>query len=788
MRITRYLAVITFVIILFSNLCAANDRHKVSTFQQEFREFYFVDNEKPEKIFEIEIDTKGNVYSASENIISVFKEGIWETILDDKKIKAIYLSSFADKMAALICSEETPLKSIFIFSDGMLKKKLLISDEKITQNEITAFQISKQNIIIGIANKLFFADYPTKNKNIQYTSVSIECGSINEIATKSNSAIYIAAQKGLFQLNTKTSKINNLFPSDGNYSFAPVNVMSISVNEQDDLWFASPQGTGYFDKEWRLFTGREGLPYNKFTSMTTGKGKEAWFGTIKGAIHYDGKDWAYRQGKRWLPDDKVNDIEIAKNGDAWIATNNGISVIRFKDMTFAKKAQWYENEIDKYNRRTPYGFVLEASLPDPGIKKNVRKHDSDNDGLWTAMYGAGECFAYAATKDKKARERATKAFEALRFLGQVTQGGEAPAPKGFVARTILPVSGKNPNDGRIERDIRNKQEDDKMWKVIDPRWPIDESKKWYWKTDASSDELDGHYFLYGLYYDLVAKSDMEKERVREVVSNLTDHLIEHNFNLVDHDGKPTRWSRFSPDELNFSKEWTIERGLNSLSMLSYLAVAEHVTGDSKYSKIKEMLIKKHSYHQNLMNPKYQHGIGTGNQSDDEMAFMGYYHLIKYEKDPELKSRFAISFYDYWMLEKPELNPFFNFCYAAVATGVQFETAFGVYKTDPHSEWLAESIETLQRFPLDRIGWPHDNSERIDLLYLHPANQGFDMSSLKNNGYRVNGKVIPVDEAYFNHYNYNPWRLRTGNSGSNLGDGTVFLLPYYMGLWHGFIVE
>ncbi|MCJ7638688.1 MAG: hypothetical protein MUO70_02185, partial [Euryarchaeota archaeon] len=33
--------------------------------------------------------------------------------------------------------------------------------------------------------------------------------------------------------------------------------------------------------------------------------------------------------------------------------------------------------------------------------------DSDNDGLWTSMYGAGECFAYAATKDPKAKERAT---------------------------------------------------------------------------------------------------------------------------------------------------------------------------------------------------------------------------------------------------------------------------------------------------------------------------------------------------------------------------------------------
>ena len=39
------------------------------------------------------------------------------------------------------------------------------------------------------------------------------------------------------------------------------------------------------------------------------------------------------------------------------------------------------------------------------------------------MYGAGECFAYGATKDAYFKTRAVKAFEALKFLMDVTQGG-----------------------------------------------------------------------------------------------------------------------------------------------------------------------------------------------------------------------------------------------------------------------------------------------------------------------------------------------------------------------------
>ena len=60
--------------------------------------------------------------------------------------------------------------------------------------------------------------------------------------------------------------------------------------------------------------------------------------------------------------------------------------------------------------------------------------------------------------------------------------------------------------------------------------------------------------------------------------------------------------------------------------------------------------------------------------------------------------------------------------------------------------------------------------------------------MSNSGYRKNGKVIPVDESHFNHWNRDPWRLDTGGDGRLLANGAVFLRPYYMGLYHGFIIE
>jgi hypothetical protein len=51
---------------------------------------------------------------------------------------------------------------------------------------------------------------------------------------------------------------------------------------------------------------------------------------------------------------------------------------------------------------------------------------------------------------------------------------------------------------------------------------------------------------------------------------------------------------------------------------------------------------------------------------------------------------------------------------------------------------------------------------------------------------VNGKVLPVENRHFNHWNTDPWELDYGGNGGELAAGTVFLLPYYMGLYHGFI--
>ena len=151
-----------------------------------------------------------------------------------------------------------------------------------------------------------------------------------------------------------------------------------------------------------------------------------------------------------------------------------------------------------------------------------------------------------------------------------------------------------------------------MWKVYEPRWPLFADGKWYWKSDTSSDELDGHYFFYPLYHDLVAETDEEKNRVKKVIGDLTNHLIKHNVVLQDHDGTKARWAVFGPSFLNHDYDWGFERGLNPLDMLSYLAATYHVTKDARYAETASELREQHACHTNVMVSKMQRGIGSGN--------------------------------------------------------------------------------------------------------------------------------------------------------------------------------
>ena len=103
---------------------------------------------------------------------------------------------------------------------------------------------------------------------------------------------------------------------------------------------------------------------------------------------------------------------------------------------------------------------------------------------------------------------------------------------------------------------------------------------------------------YFFYYELVADKK-EKQVVATHVSKLVDHLIRNNFNMIDIDGTHTRWSVWSPDNLNRDPEWMPDRYQNSMEVLAFLKLAYYMTGNGKYQQHYLRLINEEHYLENM---------------------------------------------------------------------------------------------------------------------------------------------------------------------------------------------
>ena len=169
----------------------------------------------------------------------------------------------------------------------------------------------------------------------------------------------------------------------------PRAITAIAFDVPGRLWVASSQGLAVHDADgWRFIDPARGLPVLDITSMAAAPDGAMWIGTRRGAVRIapDGA-FEYRQGRRWLPHDEIRSVSVDASGTAWFDTAGGRGGIEARPTTLAAKAAAYEEAIDRHHRRTPYGYVIEAQLKTPGDVATSFTTDSDNDGLWTSMYG-----------------------------------------------------------------------------------------------------------------------------------------------------------------------------------------------------------------------------------------------------------------------------------------------------------------------------------------------------------------------------------------------------------------
>ena len=534
-------------------------------------------------------------------------------------------------------------------------------------------------------------------------------------------------------------------------------VRALALDPAGNLWIGTDSGLNVLDPDGFLtgYTGRQGLPIlavNRLAYSETGPAAGLWIGTSWGAARYDGAGWNYYAGRRWLPNDYVNDLVFDGGAGVWLATGNGASHLTFASYTLADKAARYQEINEKRHDRD--GLVAACDLDLPGELSTFRTKESDNDGLSTGLYVAALSFQYAVTGDPQIKELADRHFAALALLQEVT------GIPGLVARSVAPLYSQS-NDPACAPFCQ---------------WQANPELGYDWKSDTGSDEITGHFFAYAVYYDLAA-DETHRAKVRELVANLMGYIVDHDYFLIDWDGKSTTWGIWNP---TFLWEWykLIQYNPvaafqyagpilpNSLEILSYLQTAIHITGEARFQRAYESLIRDHSLDDLAVEAAVYFPMVT-NHGTFELLFLSYYPLLQYETDEGRQAKNIHSLERTWDYTRIENNSLFNTVYGALTAA---KTDFG----------LPQAADSLRNIPLDLLDWLMQNSQRADVtIDPFPNQYGKKISDTTQ-------PPLPPDERVIMEWHRDPFVLDDGGFGMSEEAGTYWLLPYWMARYHQFI--
>lgn len=722
----------SFLLLVYS--AASQDAYTDEPFWQEYHEPYPVGPAAANEVRSIAADRSGNIYIAT-------AAGVYEKKQREKKWRLLNSPDNAGPAYAVLRDHLGRIwagtwNGVYVVDNGLQKT-----------NGSPSVPVS----VLCIKNERVVAIGPagiwTYNGEKFVRADDHIARSVRNAAVDADNNMWIATDVGLYRIGAEGIKV-----IQGTDTLISAAVKDVSIAPDGKLWVATLGGISVLhkDKPVTRLTTREGCPSVFIRSVIHAENGDAWVGTSHGIVKFK-KDGSRQLlfSRRWLMDDEVNDIIFDQEGTAWIATSAGVSAIRKKQMTLAAKQTYFYDILMRRHIRDPW-IAGQCRLAQPGDTSVWMPDDDDNDGEYTGNYLAMESFRFAVTKNQEAKINAAKAFGFLKKLQDVTGSG------GFFARTIVPAGWTGPLDDTnrtyTKHELAEELVKEPRFKPVETRWRKSADGKWLWKGDASSDEMCGHMMGYFFYHELAA-DPTEKKRIAKHIASIADHLAANNFNMMDIDGTHTRWSVWSPDKLNRDPEWAPDRFQNSMELLTFMKLAYHVTGNTRYEKIYRHLITKEKYLDNMQRVMQQNPAWFIYFDVILQAYL-YPILLKCEKDPALLSIYQHHM-DAWMEKrKNDKNPLINFIYC--------------YSRGKKTG-LDDSVWLLRDTPLDLVSWRIDHRKREDIRIVHePVLDDEQVSELPPPSIRATIR-----------WDANPWAAVNGDP-SIEREPVFWLLPYWMG--------
>ncbi len=382
----------------------------------------------------------------------------------------------------------------------------------------------------------------------------------------------------------------------------------------------------------------------------------------------------------------------------------------------------------------PAGPAVAHTVDDPGNVIHA--------GVWTGRYLAGVAYQYAVTKDPAVRKHGGDLLMGLRRLQEVT------GKPGLLARGF--VKGHGPVEG-FERGGA----DSKHWHQGQGSYA---DYRFY--SDVSVDNFNAVLYGYAIYFDLAA-DDEQKKIIASDVDRLMTHLLDNHYRIIDLNGKVTQYGHVGIDPDPSRDKYYQDGGDSeirryitkpewkpplraSLMALPDLLIAYHITGKQRYMDEYRKLTSRFADNPEPprdTRPYSPERIAKVNHSSEGQAYEALFNAIVYEKNPKLLAIYQRWLTELWDLNWMEGNSLYTFMTVKLAP-----------RLDHVNESLALSIETLRRYPVDRVLHPVMNSIRRDIEISPFPDRGNAKQAIK---------PVPIDQRPLdNEYTWkgNPYAL------------------------------
>ena len=677
----------------------------------------------------------------------------------------------------------TSAAGLFVYRIGSSVVELVLKDASLNAVEV----VQNSLVVTGGSDKLYFLDIlqnTTRNKSETAPAVLLRRWEwVTRVSTGQGGVI-----DDIVTCLCYASEANTTASSDGL------------------LYIGTESGLNTFDPRTDFF-GRvaadEGLPNTNVTRLyCDADGSRLWIGTTSGLVIMRQSDseehstFQFLNGSRWLAGAPFSSsfrvAGLASGSDdrtivAVVAPDNGgtvgggVSWLEIQNnWTLSLKAEHYEQMLKRHDR---HGLASECRFTSFGggrnaldKKDNCTGVDSDNDGLWTSLVVAAEYFRLHVVTEESERRDAEEA--AHRYLSGMILLNEITATPGFMARSVC-----SPEEWKAETCGGDHDTHDREhWKEApcdDPRY-----KGWYYKDDTSSDEVVGHVLALTIASKL-SPSPEDRSKASSLLTSIVKNVVSNGYVLVGPDKNPngTTWGKWAPEFVNGWRNFSDERGLQSLQMLSMLSAASSVSSAANdndnvlstswiNAAYDELTNASNQYDVNAVNLKIQTPIDD-NFSDDELSFLPILTL--------LMTNASSSPVDPAIVEKALTRTF------SIVRSERSSLWSSIYLVGRHPDdkdfasIQNDILWNLRTWPLEHVNWPLSNQGREDLVY----EGGVTRFGKTHSDTSHTRSPLPANERSQYRWNADPWDV-SGNGGDGMTeiDPGAFLLPYWMARYYG----